>query len=302
MRSCACVMAIACACAYTGLLTSGHARGVDRGDTLSIERLGGGSMLVARHGGTRLTISRAGPSAARQLLGRWRDGEGPPPPREVVVVPDLSQAAGAVPRAVAGADGSLGTGDDVALTESLLPSAPLDPDDPVHTSIERALRSSARLSPGVDTCVGGQARPPSESCIAVRSWHRPAAPATSGLSLCVEAAGQVVWIPGELSATDDLSSCPEATVLWIHETAMDRALAGGRGWIDALDEDLTVVMTPDDSGGCGPRYSSLGALAPRTVVSLAPTGVHNTGACAGRVDTAAYTPISAVDQVRWTRP
>ncbi len=271
---------------------------------LAIERLGDGSMLVARHGDSRLTIPRAGSQASRELLAHWspQTNDSTGPPHEVLVVPQLSSAAGAVPRAVAGEDGVFGTDDDVLVTQSLLPAAALEPDNPVHRGLERALRSSEWLPSGETMCLGGEGLP---ACILVRSWHRAAAPESSAISVCVEAAGQVVWVPGGLGATErdeGRSACPEATVLWVHETALGEALAGSRAWIDELREDLIIIVSPEGGDRCVPRYSSLQALAPRTVVVLAQQGLHNTGSCAGRVDTGAYAPVLGMDSIRWAWP
>lgn len=296
----------ACVCAW--VCSGGQARAqVAPGDApafLAIERLGDGAMLVARHGDIRLTIPRAGPRASRGLLGHWaaQTGDSTGAPREVLVVPQLSSAAGAVPRAVAGEDGAFDTDDDVVVAQSLLPGAALDSDNPIHRGLERALRSSEWLPAGETTCLGG--RDPA-ACIVVRSWHRAAAPGSSAISLCVEAAGQVVWVPGGLGATEreeGRSACPQATVLWVHEAALEEALAGSRTWIDELREDLIIIVSPEGADQCVPRYSSLQALAPRTVVVLAQQGLHNTGACAGRVDTGTYAPVLGMRSVRWAWP
>ena len=282
---------------------SNRARATEAPQTLRIEEIGGGSMLVARDGGARLTIPRAAPEAALPLLAHLRPRGGVPPLREVVVIPDLSLAAGAVPRALAGEDGLLGTHDDIAVFASLLPTATLSPEDPIHVGLDRALRTSPRLVPGVRTCLDGSEGRPNGACAAVRSWQMPPSASPPALSLCVEAAGQVVWVPGIVGVefyAQSLLSCSGATVLWIHEAALARALAGDRAWIDLLAQDLVVVVSPEGSTRCGPRRSSLQALAPRTVVLLAPTGRHNTGQCAGQVDMPDCSPITRVEPIRWT--
>ena len=240
-------------------------------------------MLTLQRADDRIVIAR-GPSAAglemRRLLGADERT------RDVLVLPDLGHPSGAAVRASAGDDGALGTGDDFRWWSIVRPGGALTAGHPLHPSFVAMMDATTVqtvVHPGRTSILDS----PTGDAVHLDIGTLGAVDGIPVMAGCLAVGEHRLFLAGAVGDAGlhhALATCADATVVWLDGAALEQLAGADGSWSAPIPADATVVISPDESDGCGPPASLVARLAPRAVYWIVPLTPAFLRGCQDRFD------------------